>query len=270
MIARLRARVQRSRSRSARLPRRRETRDRPGFSLAWREGSHQGHCPAEASAARNAPPTVRPGRRQWRHQQSRICPSDARLSFGAPPAASNRAWMLRGRALQADLWPTGYPVPAVAAEAIPPEAGGQAAWASALSKSCSAYLGIQTHVRTSSHGSGAPSPRAMPQLATSGLLFAGARAGGWGPEKRPRESAGPPISTPKGVPAKGRTTLGRSARCLVAGKPHRRQKDDKISRNLARLCSLFVLRFGRADQPGLSRVSNVGNHGTAHLKISRR
>jgi hypothetical protein len=46
----------------------------------------------------------------------------------------------------------------------------------------------------------------------------------------------------------GDLTLGQPARCLVAQKPHRRQKADKISRNLAWLRSLFVLRFGHVDQ----------------------
>jgi len=94
---------------------------------------------------------------------------------------------------------------------------------------CSAYLGIKTHVRISSHGSGA--------------CEQGVRAGGWETKKAPRKR-GAPISTPEGVPAKGHTTLGQPARCLVAQKPHRCQKADKISRNLARLCSLFVLGFG--------------------------
>jgi hypothetical protein len=79
-----------------------------------------------------------------------------------------------------------------------------------------------------------------------GLLFA-VHGQADGDQKKAPRKRGAPISTPEGVPAKGRTTLGRPALCLVAQKPHRRQKADKITRNLA-LCSLFVLRFGHVDQ----------------------
>ena len=53
---------------------------------------------------------------------------------------------------------------------------------------CSAYLGIKTHVRISSHGSGA--------------CEQGVRAGEWD-RKRPRESAGPQYLLPREYPPKG-------------------------------------------------------------------
>ena len=119
---------------------------------------------------------------------------------------------------------------------------------------CSAYLGIQTHVRISSHRSGVPSA-ASREL--SGSRCAGRRMG---PEKGPAKARGPNIYSRGSTRQRAhylrpaRTLFG----CIKATSPPKSRQDQPQSCLTA---SPFVLKppvWTKADELGLSIVRGFG------------